>query len=40
MERNCRWFNEWADSVVEEIRVEEPPRNRFMMTLMTLLRLS
>jgi len=40
MERNCRWFNEWANVIVEDIEVEEPPRNRFMTTLMTLLRLN
>jgi hypothetical protein len=40
MERNCRWFNEWADSVVEDITVEEPPRSRLTTALMTLLRLN
>jgi len=40
MERNCRWFNDWADNVVEGIKVEEPSRKRLTTALMTILRLN
>ena len=39
MERNCKWFNEWANETMEDIHIEQPRTNRFMTTLMTLLRL-
>lgn len=40
MERNCQWFNEWANETMEELTLDVPTRNRFMTTLMTLLRLN
>ena len=40
MDRNCRWFNEWADDIVEDIQITTPSQNQFMSALMTLLRLN